>query len=220
MGNQPAVQFNETGERKWGAANPRRGPHQEVAAQFVAAYPVGSQLSADEFDQWAQGAGHLKVPVSVRRNSDAWKAHLQRRHELKYRINQAGTHPRMPTPFIIEALGSGVWEVRSPHQAISKTKMFASLESLMSTKRKQLEYLMQSSDWNVLPPHERAFAEALFDDIEMFQSSISLSVDQLSRKFSKLEGRLRRAVQLGEIRPGGGVRAITAEPDSAVADVE
>lgn len=209
MGSEVAFPIEGSNEKKW-EANPRRGElHQNTARAFVSRFPVGTLLTAEDFDSWAHESGYMKVPTGITRSSDAWKAHLQRRHELKYRINQAGSHPRMDTPFIIEALGSCQWEVRAPHVAISKTKMFSSLESLTNTKRKRLEYLMQSADWNVLPAHERAFAEALFDDIDMFQSSLNLNVQQLTSKFAKLEGRLRRAVEIGEIKPrNGGIRAI------------
>jgi hypothetical protein len=204
-------------EKKWGQANPRRGAtHEDTARSFVTRFPVGTTLSAEEFDEWAQSAELLKTPVSTRRDTDAWKAHLQRRHELKYSINQAGSHPRMDTPFVIEVVAQGVWEVRAPQVAISRNKMLDRVESLTKTKRKKLAYLMQSADWSILPPHERAFAEALFDDIEMFQEQLNLSARALSSKFSKLENRLRRAVECGDIKPrNGGIRQIvdgSAEP--------
>lgn len=201
-------------EPSYGKANPRRGAgHEDKAIQFVRDFPVGTTLTAEEFDSWAQGHGFVRPPKSTDKQSDGWQAYLQRRHQLKDGITKASTHPRMDTPFIIETLAMGVWEVRSPYRAISRTKMFDKIESVAVTRRKQLLYLMQSADWSVLPPHEKAFAESLMDDIDMFRQRLELEAEGLSNKFMKLERKLRKGVEEGQIQiRNGGIKGIIGRP--------
>ncbi len=195
----------------WGEANPRRGASHEVTAMaFVKSYPVGTVLTAEAFDEWAQTRGLLKIPVSTKKQSDAWLAHLQRRHQIRYNINLAGAHPRMDVPFTIEAVGPGIWEVRSPEAAIARDRTTARIESLTNTRRKALAYLMQSADWTALPPYERIFAESLYDDINSFSENIEQAARQLNNKFARLEHNLKIAVERGDIQPrNGGIKAIT-----------
>src|SRR5690349_4656093 len=87
-------------DRPWGKANPRRGAgHTDTALMFLRDHPVGETLTPEKFDEWAQRLGLLNVPTGAPKQSDAWLAHLQRRHQLRYNINKAATHPRMDTPF-------------------------------------------------------------------------------------------------------------------------
>lgn len=197
-------------EKPYGECNPLRGAnHVDAAMAFVAEFPIGSILSPERFDDWAHKKGFLNVPDGARKSSDAWLAHLQRRHQLHYNINKAATHRRMDVPFAVEFVRNGMWEVRPPHISIAKTKITQRVESLLGTKRKQLDYLMQSADWNVLPPHERIFAESLYDDLDMYQQQIELHTRNLSNKFSKLESKIKRAVESGEIKPqNGGIRRL------------
>lgn len=204
-------------EKPWGSANPLRGAnHEDTAASFVRDYPPGTTLKQDEFDEWAQRHGLLNVPTGAPKKSDAWLAHLQRRHQLRYNINMAGSHPRMEIPFVVESIKGGNLEVRTPQLAISKCKLTDRLETLCVTKRRQLAYLMQSADWSGLPQHERIVAETLYDDIDMFQQKIELEATCLNGKFAKLESKLRRAVESGRIKPqNGGIRGLISPNEKA-----
>lgn len=199
----------------YGTANPRRGVNGvDPALAFARAFPVGTTLTPGTFDAWAQEHGYLSVPESEDKQADAWKAHLQRRHELRYRIMKAGTHPRMidqgcPT-FTIEALSGGTWEVRAPAEAIAQSRLTQQVNSLVITKRKALRYLMQSADWSVLPAYEKVFAESLYRDINHFANTVAFHGHELEAKFGDLQIKLRDAVARGEIpeRASGGVQAL------------
>jgi len=197
-------------EKPWGKANPRRGAnYQDDAIAFVNDFPIGTTLSPEAFDDWAQRRGSLNVPTGAPKQSDAWKAYLQRRHELRSGINKAASHPRMDTPFVIESIGVGLWEVRTPQMAISKTRMLRRIESLCETHHKQLAYLMQSADWSALPIHERIVAESLYDQIDHFREDTERHASRLTCQFAKLEAKLRLAIESGELKPrngGGGVQ--------------
>lgn len=82
------------------------------------------------------------------------------------------------------------------------------MSSLCITKRRQLGYLMQSADWSLLPPHERAFAESLYDDINSFARRVNDDAGDLSNKFRKLEGKLKKAIEGGLESANGGIAAV------------
>lgn len=215
---QIAVRSNEEGPA-WGKANEKRGHnYHPLALQFLKEFPIGTVLSPEQFDSWAQHKGQLNVPEKAQKKSDAWLAHLQRRHQLRYNINKAGTHPRMyesgSIAFTIDGAGPGTWEVRAPHTAIGQHELPARIVSLTKTKRRQLAYLMQSADWSVLPPHERMIAEALYDDIDTFEKVVDLQSQQLTMKFEKLEGKIRRAMAQGQLQStNGGISGLLESPE-------
>lgn len=212
----------------WGEAEESRGmgQHQsgksyhQIALLFAKAFQIGAELTPEIFDTWAHQNGYLNAPENAPKKSDVWLAHLQRRHQLRYNINQAATHPRMyesgAVAFTIDAVGPAKWEVRAPQIAVTKEDLPGRILSLTKTKRKRLRYLMQSADWNALPPHERLLAETLFDDITRFEQLVDLECNGLSAKFFKLESKLRKAMEVGEIKSAnGGIRGFI-EPQKEV----
>lgn len=218
----PTIQ-ETTAITPWGEAHPMRGKnHEDIAVAFVTAFPVGSVLSPDEFDSWTQHAGILNVPTGAPKTSDAWKAHLQRRHELRYNINKAGPHPRMAdrgvTPFVIDYAGGKKWEVRTPHESISRSGLPRKLEMLVSSHRRRLRYLMQSEDWDALSPYARVAAEALYDDITNFAQMTDVLAGQLAAKFSRLEANIKRAVESGETTPRNGGITMLLSGESGTSD--
>ena len=194
---------------KWGKANSRRGRnYDDIAKATIAKFPVGHHFSNEEFDAWIQECGMLTVPPEdTAKNSDAWLAHLQRRHQCRTRINKASTHPRMTDdgsiPFILIAIRNGV-EVQSPQVAAASVGLPRKISSLVNTKRKQLSYLMQSADWAVLPLHEQAIAEAIYDDIDMFSTNTQTTADHISRKLGKLQHRIKQLLDAGAVVPSNG----------------
>jgi hypothetical protein len=216
----------EVVEASWGKANPQRGRNYiDQARAFGKAFPIGTTLTIEKFDEWASQLGVLFIPpADTPKNSDTWMAHLQRRHRLRYNLNKASTHPRMETPFVIEALpGSSILEVRSPQLSVSQNNILRRVNSLVVTKKKQLGYLMQSADWSVLPPHEKALAQSVYDDIDCFDQRVSLESSLLDNKLRKLEYRLQAAINRGEIQPQDrGIAGFLGrdEADNPETDVE
>ena len=165
-----------------------------------------------------QDHGFLMIPpLDVPKNSDAWLGHLQRRHIFRGRLNTAASHPRLremnAEPFILLATRGG-YEVCSPQLAAVRAKVPSKIASLVGTKRKQLAYLLQSADWDNLPPHERAVAETIYDDIEQFSIETVSRADFISKKLGKLEHRLRTAVDAGSLRPRNGGLKQLLSPDT------
>lgn len=191
--------------KNWSAkANPNRGKasHND-AVSFLAKFPLGTELTSEEFDQWAQHTGRLNVPpTNAPRNSDAWKAHIQRRHELRYRISNAGSTPGMGSDaFVIDTKTFGHWVIRSPHESFSRTDAAGKIHKLAEHKKKQLRYLMESADWSVLPVYEQTFAEEIFYDIESLEVDIGTRSSRINSKVKRLEMKLRKAIESGGIKP-------------------
>jgi hypothetical protein len=200
------AKVEEYDEKPWGFANPRRGQrYHELALAFIKDHPIGTTLTVDEFDTWAQHRGELNVPVGAPKTSDAWKAHLQRRHELRNKLRTASTHSRMlesgSTPFSLDQVSQGALEVRKPQDAIIQGNIPKKIASLITTKRKQLAFVMQSADWEHIPPHLRERLESIYDDIDLFKESIDMHERQLSMKFAKVQSKIRRELEAGAITP-------------------
>jgi|SRR5580765_104558 hypothetical protein len=202
-------------ERPWGEASPRRGKaNLQLALSFVAAFPVASKLTAAEFDQWAAKEGLLVIPpADSSTDSDAWKAHLHRRHELRYRINKAGAHPRLAdegsTPFTMDTVSPSFYEVRSPHAAYAQSSMAMKIMSTTVTQKTKLAYLMQSADWGSLPAYEQVFAEEIYSDIDGLAEDTITRAGRINKKMEGLKKRLELSVGTGEIKPqNGGIRQL------------
>jgi hypothetical protein len=201
-------------------ANERRGLGSlDPALMFIRTFPVGSALTPEDFDAWAGQHGLLQIPAGTSKQSDTWKAHLQRRHELKHKLILAGTHPRMrsqgATAFTIEAMGPGNWQVRTPESALAQSRTTSQVRSLIETKRKMLRYLMQSADWSILPPYEKMFAETLYRSINSFARRVSQDADDLNETFAELQAKLHRAIAEGIIQPrNSGLQHVLALPEA------
>jgi hypothetical protein len=156
-------------------------------------------------------------PIGDKR-STVWLAHLQRRHQARSSLNKAASHSMMQPyggAYVMETLSQqhGTMIVRSVVSALMQAEAARQVESLAQTKRKQLGYLIQSADWNMLPPHERAFAEALYDDIDFFVEGVTSSGKHLERKFSGLQRRLLDLVRTGQLQlANGAVKALIEPP--------
>jgi len=215
-----------SGQPPWGEANAKRGTSKmtQAAVRFVQAFPIGSELTPAQFDQWAHAQGYLRIPMGAEKDSDAWLAHLQRRHQFRYKMNKAATHPRLRdeegvTPFTLDAMKFDVWRVRAPHDAAIKNRVIQRADTLMTTKRQQVDYLLQSADYKELPAYERMFADAMYEDLENFHAMIALQSEQLDKKFAKLQATLKHALETGTVVPRNhGIKALLA-PEVPQADV-
>ena len=142
------------------AANPRRGAqYRDDAIEFAKLYPIGSTLTWDEFLDFAIDRGIIAIETlpteeeAADKQSNAWLAHLQRRHQVRASLNKASAHPAMIPyggAFTIEPSGGGL-VVRSTAQAIAASDAPSRIASLATSKRQKLEYLIQSTDWSQLP---------------------------------------------------------------------
>src|SRR5262245_13685396 len=86
------------GKKPWDPPNKLRGRnYNDLAISFARKFPIKSTLTVEQFDEWA-AQEHCypgPVPLNAPKQSDAWKAHLQRRYELQSGLRKASTHPRL-----------------------------------------------------------------------------------------------------------------------------
>ena len=214
------------GGNAWGQASDRRGTgYADLAKKFLVSFPLGSKIHPDQLDAWLHQHGMLvQPPANSSKNSDVWLSHLQRRHIMRGRINKAASHPRMASEgsaaFSVVAIRGG-FEVLASHMAVSKVELPHKLKTLAVTKRQQLAYLMQSADWSVLPPHEQAIGEEIYNDIDAFVEDTGTRADRISAKLARLERRISVMLASGAIVPlNGGFTQILAAPEAESAAVE
>lgn len=192
----------------WGIAHKHRGrSYHEQAVQFIKDFPIGVTLTNEQFDAWAFSHGFIeKLPApDTDKKSDEWLAHLTRRNQLRTNLFKASTHPNMMEAgsvcFVITMMGNGAMIVEAPQTAIEKTEFATKLETLVCTKRRQLGYLMQSVDFTKLPPHQKALAENLYDELSDWNRVVQLQTELFDTRMHKLIRNIALGVKSGEIKP-------------------
>jgi hypothetical protein len=206
----------------FGTSDPRKGDrHKHVAVRFAVQFPVGTTLTVDEFDLWCESEGLLTVPPSpVAKSSDAWLAHLQRRHQIKHGLNQALTHARMnavggvqPCRIVsVSTPGGRRFEVLNLTDAVSNNKMAKSVTSLTKTHRTRILYAMQAADWEMVPAIDRLRLQMIFDHIEGYGDLITSEGERLTRRIDAAIRSIEHLVQSGLLPASSGVRAALTAP--------
>ncbi len=205
------IQRRELDEDKpWGKAHPQRGAgYTDKALAFLAAFPIGSTLSPEEFDAWAHR--HSFLQTTPEKESDAWPKHVRDRNVLRRCISRASTHPRMgDRTFTIAVVASGsLWVVRSLQEAIVNNNAMDQIAGLYNTKLQQLAYILQGADWSAQLPHERPLAEAIYDDLEVAKAIQLTQAKGFMKKIQKIKDKLRQSPQPQDDR----LRQILQEPE-------
>lgn len=209
----------KVGELDVKPANKMRGkPFHDHAVAFAEAFPIGTALTPEKFDEWAHQRGYLNVPKGAPKSSDVWLAHLQRRHQLRYSINKAAMHPRMReenrVPYTIDFAGPNLWEVRNIVEAINRDDTARKLARLSVVQRRKLLYLQQSEDFVQLPPYLRMAVVDISADIDSALEKTALEAKDLERRIERITERVRASIESGEVKPSnGGIAALLTEHD-------
>jgi hypothetical protein len=194
----------------WGKANPRKGKaHLDSSLKFIARFPIGTTLSADEFDVWAHDEKLLAVPFGCPTTSDAWKVHVAKRQTRRCRINVSGVHPRLlhegATPFVIDWQGRDLYEVNSPETSLLLVGAYPKFVQTLQSKRSQIARLYQGVDFNRLPPHHRAYAEQMYEDVDALADAFTSQIGLITQRFAKFKGRVERyLIEAGPKQIGTG----------------
>jgi hypothetical protein len=177
----------------WGAANPRRGIAQiDLAEKFQSAFPVGAKISAEQFDKWAEREELLSPPAGGKKSA-AWTRHLDRRHQVRMKINRSAEHPRMREhgcePYVIDWVG-GEFAINTPDQSEALHKMMAMLLKRVKFKQHQLKVLLQARDWDTMTEKERILLNVVWDTItdagDVMRMQITQAVKRIERVAAKL----------------------------------
>jgi hypothetical protein len=203
--------------------------HNQMAQQFVAEFPLGTKLSISQFDDWAHRNAFLTVPPEgTSKNSDAWKAHIQRRHELRHNLNLASTHPRMDDKaFTLDKISEGpgsrsntgdaMYEVRTPPIAMRTADFHKKIRQYTDKKfRTQFRYLMQSTVWQQLSDYERDATIDLYDDLRQFNDNIKIVTAGISAKIDRL---CKRLAARESLKLNSAVQAILEAGDGSKEEV-
>lgn len=182
----------------WGLANARRGvANVELAERFQSDFPVGTKLSPDQFDKWAETQDLLSRPAGGKK-SPAWSRFLERRQQVRLKINRSAEHPRMREhgcePYVIDWIGGG-FVVNTPDQSEAIHKMMAMLLKRVKFKQHQLKMLLQAKDWDSMTDQERIYLIVIWDQITDAGDVMAMQITQAVKRIE------RAAVKLGVNHP-------------------
>jgi hypothetical protein len=203
----------------FGEANPQRGVgYNQVAIEFAHRFPISSVLTVEQLDDFAIKSGFLIAPASTDKQSDGWKAFLQRRSEFRNNLNRAASHPRLwengVEPYSLQYVGQTL-EVQTPFKAAIQSRISTKVMSVLETRRKAVRYLLQSVDYAVLPPETQVGLSMYAQTLDDFEFTVDSQSNLLNRNFSKLRNAILAGVESGMIVPkNGGIRALL-EVDAA-----
>lgn len=183
--------------------------YSRYAVAFSEMWLPEAKVTTREFSQWAHDQGLLPAPepeeavlhdgsiVPVDKDSDKWRAHVQRRNEVRFNINIAAMDSTMQVlarggPFMIDVLDSrrGALVVRNSINALLARSTANKMDSYTETQRRRLFYILDSTDWDSVPEHEVLNLEELVGDINTYVGNIQYQNRRLAGKFRRLESRL------------------------------
>jgi hypothetical protein len=205
-------------------AHRQRGKRFDAHARdFIARFPHGTTLSQDEFCHWAAERGLMPYVATPEfpngRRTDYWKANLMRRHEVRYNLNKAGTHPRMnhgenPLAFSLDSVTGNTLEVRFPHVSYAENKLASAVTSLVAHKRKGLKYLLESADFSRLSVPDQTRITLLDEDIGAFEDRLAYEAKTLNQRVAVVRNTLRHLSEQGESEDAGKIaEMLTIEYD-------
>jgi hypothetical protein len=187
----------------WGTAHRMRGlPSHEHAVAFSQRWPNRPMLiTVEDFDRFAAERGVYQIPSTHMISSPARRSMILHRSKFKEALNRAGSHTRMITasgnvsPFVISVVVRGrTWEIRSPDDAYKDLSILESMQHVFEPFKRNIEYCLQSVQWEHLPPYEPRFAEQYYKRLVSTQSRLQAEYIDLQQEFHQLEEGLRRAV--------------------------
>jgi hypothetical protein len=215
----------ENPERPGGKVNPTRGEvHRASAILFGKAHPIGSDpIPVAAFDAFIVEHMGVVPAASLDRASDGWQAFVQRRGVARQNLNRAAAHPRMRdhgmTPYYLALTGRGMLKTLPVEEALAHDKSAAQVHSLVLSRKRKVDYLLQSVDYEVLPPSLQLAAGMLEENLHNYLADQKHIGDRLERSYQKLRSSLVLALESKQITPkNGGIRAVT--DDSADVEVD
>jgi hypothetical protein len=165
----------------------REPKHLSDAIALADTFPINTPFTVEEFDLWASTRNRYAIPQDSDKQGDAWKATLQRRHELIQGINRASETQDMLSHGGAYALVNergGKLQRISPEQHIAHPSLsMRKLKSLLTTKRAQLEHALRAEDFTAKHPYVKALYVKLYRQIENFETHIKGQVEVLDTEF-------------------------------------
>jgi hypothetical protein len=177
----------------------------EHAVAFLQAFKLDSFISHGEFDKWAIEKGLLKKPSSTEIDSDAWVAHIQRRHRLRANFNYAASSLQMKReaglePYTIDRVGTDHYHIRRLHVAVITNKTTERIRSYCINQGKSFGRFMVNADWSRTDPNLKQAAEDQIADLIDFGEEIDTKLIVYNRKCARLANRLQKQIEDGTIR--------------------
>ena len=208
-----------------GKANPSRGENYRAhAVMFGKAHPVGSDpIQMGAFDAFIIEHMGVIPPASLDRSSDGWLAFLQRRQIAKQNLNRAAAHPRMRdhgmAPYYISVFGHGMLRVLPAVEAIASDNSANKIQSLVVSRKRRVDYLLQSVDFGELPPSMQIKAALLDKAMRYYIKDQETAADRLNEAYEELRGGVTALIASNSVTPtNGGIAAIIDETNDDTDD--
>jgi hypothetical protein len=185
-----------------------------LADAFLNSYPIGTEgLSIYEFDEWAENEGHYEG-VNLGSLAEVSTA----RNRLRGRINSGGVAP------FRAVLGDDCFEIVTDRSGRTlkvipvSTAVVGAAEALpkqiarlTTHKREKIDRLIDSVDFDRLPPMERMRLEDLREQCADFEETTQTVAQQLLRK---LRATQQRIAKLNLADESGAIRALLDNSDA------
>jgi len=124
---------------------------------LVSAFPVDTELSVAEFDQWAISHNLISDPETTDKQSPAWAQLLRQRNSLRGMLNNAALNTELPQHIRINidvaTHGKSYVIVKLDDKAIDELHALPELiQNKFGNKHKQILRMIQSIDYISLTP--------------------------------------------------------------------
>ena len=178
----------------------RRGKsYADLAVVFAEQFPMGRELTIAELDEfiWTNtDVRRLTEEEIANKDGDAWMAQCQRRFQFRRKLEASSAHPRMlAKAYAIVPTQEDSYEVRTPLRVMADMNTHKRVEKLVKNRHKQLQYLIQATNWQLSPALHRS-AEFLAKEISRFKAQIDLTCAQFDERFLNYRNELKEV--LGE----------------------
>jgi hypothetical protein len=174
------------------------------AITLLQTFKLDSIITHGDFDKWAIKCGILKPPSSTEQGSDGWLAHIQRRHQVRYAINNAASNLRMREeagvePYVIERVGTDQYHIRRLHIAVLLNKATERVQSYMMNKQILFEDMVNVMDWSQISPYIKMNAEYQIQDLETISRMTTTMLEIHDQKCARFIDQLVKMMNDGRI---------------------
>lgn len=156
----------------WGVPRANRGKsHLNKALDFIVVFPLGTNLSRLQFQNWAIGAGYLP-PAPVPPSGDLWTAFIQKRTYLIDAVRYGARSPLMrgqPSgPFRIVTRPQHMLQVLplDDDHLVDPNRISDPIESLYGSLKRKFQEELQAAEWDKISPMTKFIAEDYYGDLE------------------------------------------------------
>lgn len=168
---------------------------EQVARDFLERYPIGTQLSQDEFDEWTAD----RLALSIPERGLARAGHVQRRGNLRNAINAAASLPTMnegSVPYRIIVEPAQMLRVMAMPRAaiVHRERITRKVHTLAQTWQKTAREIFRPINRMALTTFENAMLEAELQLADELEDDLRHEADKYTNRCRRLLGRIQARI--------------------------